>query len=139
MHSKKKGNIGQFAVGLSLVKLGFSVFTEEGDISKIDMIAEKNNKLIKIQCKAITPDNGCIRVNLKKSGPNYKFRYKSDMFDYFGICDLEDHQIYLISSDVLQNHNNCINLRKVASKNNQKSKINMAADFLIDKVLADFN
>lgn len=139
MHSKKKGNIGQFAVGLSLAKLGFSVFTEEGDISKIDIIAEKNNKLIKIQCKAITPENGCIKVNLKKSGPNYKFRYTCDMFDYFGICDLEDHQVYLISSDILKDHKNGINLRKIHSKNNQKSKVNMASDFLIDKVLASFS
>ena len=136
MHSKKKGNIGQFAVSLSLAKLGYSVFTEEGDISKIDIIAEKNNQLLKIQCKAITPENGCLQLSLKKSGPNYKFHYTPEMFDYFGICDLEDYKVYLVSSAILQKNNNGLNLRKIPTKNNQKTKVHMASDFLIEKVLS---
>ena len=139
MHSKKKGNIGQFAIALSLSKLGYSVFTEEGDISKIDIIAEKNNQLIKIQCKAITPENGCLRLSLKKSGPNYKFKYTCDMFDFFGICDLEDHQTYLIPSNILKKNNHCLTLRKTIPKNNQKEKIHMASDFLIEKILLHTN
>lgn len=135
MHSKKKGNIGQFGVGLALSKLGYSVFTEEGDISKIDLIAEKNNLLLKIQCKAVTPINGVLKVPLKKSGPNYQFRYNSKMFDYFGIYDLEDNKVYLLSSKILNDHNTCLNLRKIKSKNNQTSGIKYAEDFLIEKIL----
>lgn len=45
MHAKIKGNIGQFATCLVLSTMGFSVFTEEGDISKIDIIAEKTTNL----------------------------------------------------------------------------------------------
>jgi hypothetical protein len=135
MHSKRKGNIGQFAVGLALTKLGYSVFTEEGDISKIDIIAEKNGKLLKIQCKAITPTGGCIKIPLKKSGPNYQFYYNADMFDYFGAYDLEDDKVYLVSSEILKQNNTLLNLRKTNSKNNQKTKVNMAEDYEIEKVL----
>lgn len=135
MHSKKKGNIGQFGVGLALSKMGYSIFTEEGDISKIDLIAEKNNFLLKIQCKAITPTNGTLRVHLKKSGPNYKFAYKPSMFDYFGIYDLEDGKVYLISSKILEDHSNCLTLRKVKSKNNQSYGVKYADDFIVEKVL----
>jgi len=135
MHSKRKGNIGQFGVGLALTKLGYSVFTEEGDISKIDLIAEKDGKLIKIQAKSITPVNGQIPIPLKKSGPNYQFYYDADMFDYFAIYDLEDGKVYLVSSDILKTHNTQFNLRKNPPKNNQEHSINMARDYLIDKVL----
>ncbi len=137
MHSKKKGNIGQFGVGLALSKLGYSVFTEEGDISKIDLIAEKNNNLLKIQCKAVTPCGGCIKVYLKKSGPNYQFKYNPKMFDYFGVYDLEDNLAYLIPSSVLENHNHQFCLRKAKVKNNQSSGINYASDYLLEKILLE--
>ena len=137
MHSKRKGNIGQFAVGLALTKLGYSVFTEEGDISKIDIIAEKNGCLIKIQCKAVTPCDGCIKIPLKKNGPNYTFYYDSKMFDYFGAYDLEDDKVYLVASSILSTNNTLFNLRKDKPKNNQRGKINLASDYLIEKILAD--
>lgn len=135
MHSKRKGNIGQFAVGLALTKLGYSIFTEEGDISKIDLIAEKGGRLIKIQVKAVTPIDGCIRLSLKKSGPNYQFSYNQDMFDYFGVYDLEDDKVYLVSSEILKKNNSLFNLRKEYAKNNQNNKVHYASDYEIDKVL----
>jgi hypothetical protein len=137
MHSKRKGNIGQFAVALELSKLGYSVFTEEGDISKIDLIAEKDGKLIKIQSKAITPTDGKLVVPLKKSGPNYSFIYEQGIFDYFAAVDLEDKKVYLIPDTVLANHNSSFILRKTPSKNNQTKNVNDAADFLLEKVLTN--
>lgn len=136
MHSKRKGNIGQFAIGLALTKLGYSVFTEEGDISKIDIIAEKEGKLIRIQSKAITPTDNKLILNLKKSGPNYKFKYEHGVFDYFGIYDLEDGNVYLVPDSVLLENNNTFNLRKTQPKNNQISGIHTASDYLIEKVLS---
>ena len=136
MHSKRKGNIGQFAVALELSKLGYSVFTEEGDISKIDLIAEKNGELIKIQSKAITPTDGKLVVPLKKNGPNYSFVYKQGVFDYFAAVDLEDKKVYLIPDTVLANHNSSFILRKTQPKNNQTSGVHMASDYLIEKVLS---
>jgi hypothetical protein len=136
MHSKRKGNIGQFAVGLALTKLGYSVFTEEGDISKIDIIAEKDGKLLRIQSKAITPVDNRLILNLKKSGPNYKFHYECGMFDYFGIYDLEDGNVYLVPDSILSENNNTFNLRKTPSKNNQTSGVHMASDYLIEKMLS---
>lgn len=135
MHSKRKGNIGQFAIGLELTRLGYSVFTEEGDISKIDIIAEKGGQLIRIQSKAITPVNNKLILNLKKSGPNYKFQYECGMFDYFGIYDLEDGNVYLVPDSVLSENTNAFILRKTPAKNNQVSGIHMASDYLIKKML----
>lgn len=138
MHSKIKGNAGQFAIATCLAENGFSVFTEEGDISKIDIIAEKNNRLIRIQCKAITPTNGCIRLVLKKSGPNYSFYYSQSMFDYFGVYDLVNKQCYFVPSSILLSNSSCLTLRLDNVKNNQKEKIRYASEFLISGFLRDY-
>jgi len=138
MHSKIKGNIGQFAASLALAQLGFSVFSEEGDISKIDLVAEKNGKLLRFQCKAITPVSGCLRLPLRKSGPGYKFTYQPDMFDYFAICDLSDGCVYAVKSDVLRKTVNTLTLRKQPSKNGQAKNVHAAADYAINKVFAGY-
>jgi hypothetical protein len=137
MHSKRKGNIGSFGVGLELTKLGYSVFTEEGDISKIDMIAEKDGNLLRIQVKGITPVNNKLILELTKSGPNYSFKYELGQFDYFAIWDLEDHKAYLVPASVLENHSKAFVLRKTAPKNNQTKNINNAEDFLLEKTLTN--
>ncbi len=133
MHSKRKGNIGSFGVGLELAKLGYSIFTEEGDISKIDMIAEKDGTILKIQCKAITPKDDCLVLELQKAGPNYRFKYQTGLFDYFAIWDLEHHKAYLIPDSVLKTHNKAFKLRLV-SYNNHKS--NMASNYELTKILS---
>jgi hypothetical protein len=137
MHSKRKGNVGQLATGLALSKLGYSVFTEEGDISKIDLIAEKDGKILKIQSKAITPKNNTLQLVLTKAGPNYKFKYKQGMFDYFSVVDLVDGNVYLISSSILASHSSSFIMRKQKSKNNQTNGVNLASDYLIEKVLGE--
>ena len=138
MHSKIKGNIGQFAISAALARLGFSVFSEEGDISKIDLVAEKNGKLLRLQCKAVTPVVGCLRLPLKKSGPGYKFAYTADMFDYFAVCDLSDGSVYAVASSVLKDTGHVLTLRKTAAKNNQTKHIRIAANYEISKVLKDW-
>ena len=43
-HSKQKGNLGFSATLKEIHKLGYNVFTEIGDYSKIDMIVEYKRK-----------------------------------------------------------------------------------------------
>lgn len=135
MHTKHKGNAGQFAVALALSKLGYSVFTEEGDISKIDLIAEKSGKILRFQCKAITPVSDCLRLPLKKTGPNYCFHYNASLFDYFGLYDLSDGSVYAVPATILKTTRSNFSLRKTTPKNNQSRKINYAADYTLSKVL----
>ena len=72
---------------------------------------------------------------MKKSGPNYQFKYQSDHFDYFGIYDLEDGQVYLVPSEVLKQNKSAINLRKEKPKNNQNKLIHLASDYALEKIL----
>lgn len=137
MHTKRKGNIGQFAVGLALAKLGYSIFTEEGDISRIDLIAERNGKLLRFQCKAITPVDECIRIPLKKTGPNYCFYYSQKMFDYFGVYDLSDGGVYAVPATILQQTRHNLSLRKTPAKNNQTKHTHMAATYELSAILKE--
>jgi hypothetical protein len=133
MHSKRKGNIGSFGIGLELAKLGYSIFTEEGDISKIDIIAEKEGTIIRIQSKAITPKDDCLVLELQKCGPNYRFKYEVGFFDYFGIWDLTNHKAYLVPSTILVDHNKAFKLRLISNNNH---KVNMASDYCLNKILS---
>lgn len=138
MHSKKKGNVGQLATAFCLSKLGFSVFLEAGDISKIDLIAEKNGKIITFQCKAITIKRGQLEVPLRKCGPNYSVKYKEEQFDFFSVYDLINERLYLLPSKVLRDHDTSFCLRVDFPKNRQYKKLNLAEDYLAERILRDF-
>lgn len=137
MHSKRKGNIGALKVGLEFSKQGYSVFYENGDISKIDLIAENNGKLIRVQVKSITPINGAIKLAFKKDGPNYSFYYDLETFDFFAIYDLVNDKVYLIRTKEYLNHKAII-LRISPSKNSQVKRINDATNYLFERVLRDY-
>ena len=138
MHTKKKGNIGQFAAALTLSQFGFSVFTEEGDISTIDLIAEKNGRLYRFQCKAIMPVDGKLTLSLVKSGLNYRRKYKIEEIDFFSLYDLQTNLIYFIPSNVLNSNSSQFVLRLDKPKNNMKKGINNAVDYLPDRILRDY-
>jgi hypothetical protein len=135
MHSKSKGNIGQFYAAAKLAELEFAVFTEEGDNSKVDIIGVKDNIILRFQVKAVTPKNNTLALMLKKSGPNYKFKYKEEMFDYFIVVDLISFKVYAVSSEVLRTHQDTFTIRLVAAKNKQSCNTNEADDYLMEKVL----
>lgn len=139
MHSKLKGNIGQNAVVLALSKCGFNIFSELGDLSKIDLIVELNQKLIKIQVKAATPKNGVISLYLKKSGPNYQFKYHQDDCDFFALVNLLTFEVALINSKILLSHDTSLILRLEKTINNQTKNIRYFKDFTnIEKILRDY-
>lgn len=129
MHAKQKGNIGELAVGYDLTKNGYNVFTELGDLSKIDLIAEKDNKLYKIQVKASKLYQGTLYLRSDKSGPNYKHKYSVKEVDIFALYSLETgHIAYINAKWFLENQNN-ISIRILPSKNKQQCKINYQKDF----------
>lgn len=136
MHSKMKGNIAESAVIFALTKAGCNIFKELGDLSKVDLIAEFNGKIITIQVKGKTPKNGVLQLPLKKSGPNYSFHYQAGQFHYFALCNLLTGEVALIDSNILKTHGSCLNLRITQTKNNQKLKTHDFYDFVdIPKIL----
>jgi len=129
MHSKTKGNIAEAAVALALSKMGCNVFRELGDLSKIDLIAEFNRKIVTFQVKGVTPKNGVVVLNLIKSGHNYISAYEMGQFDFFAVCNLTTMEIAWVPSKILLSNKFVMFLRCEKTKNKQITKTHMFSDF----------
>jgi len=129
MHAKQKGNVAASATTLILNQLDYHVFAELGDLSRIDLIAEKDSRLIKIQVKGITPKNGRLELCFTKSGPNYTFCYKPSDFDIFAVCNLNTLEVAWIPSWIIDSQRT-ISLRVEKSKNNQLKGVNLFSDYM---------
>jgi hypothetical protein len=92
MHTKCKGGIGELAVAKNLMLQGFAVFTELGDLSRVDLIAIKGTTTVRLQVKYRAAKNNVVEVAGRKSGPNYSYEYSVDDVDVFAVyCpDVDD-------------------------------------------------
>lgn len=129
MHSKSKGTIGELSIATDLAKQGFFVFKELGDLSKIDLIAEKETKLYKIQIKAVTEKEGKVRVPSRKSGPHYNFRYTKEMVNIFAVYVLNHNEIFYIAAKELCKTRSGLTFRYSTTKNGQSKKVKFWADY----------
>jgi hypothetical protein len=134
MHTKRKGNVGELRVALQLSGMGYSVFKEIGDISRIDLIAEVGKALLRIQVKYITRKNGCYTFVSKKFGPGYRFSYDVEDVDVFALyCAEDDVVAWVFSRDFIVDGKPChLTLRSplFPSKNNQECKLRRLEDFM---------
>lgn len=103
MHKKTKGNIGETAAALFLMKRGYEVFTELGDSSKIDLIVPYNGRCITIQVKAVVSSDGVrFKSKLRSSGPGYSYTYTSDDVDILCVYELTSETITWIAVTELE-------------------------------------
>ena len=139
-HSKQKGNLGFSATLKEIHKLGYNVFSEIGDYSKIDMIVEYNSRLIKIQVKYAKEKNGIAALSLRKSGPNgYRYLYKVSDIDIFSVYLPDQDKVLFIPAKLACKNKNSFVIRYKESKNLQKSKIHYLNEFIdLDRILRDF-
>lgn len=129
MHSKQKGNIGELAIATDLAKRGYSVFTESGDLSKVDLIALVGSKAVRLQIKALTSVDGVLKLLTYKTGPNYQFRYSREDFDILGVYCLDTEHILYVGTHELLANGRSFSVRLRAAKNNQVEKTRMWHDF----------
>lgn len=119
MHSKMKGNIGEIAVAKTLSLLGYAVFKELGDLSKVDLITLVNNRPIKIQVKSSKLTNGAAHLSRRKCGPGYKFKYQKDQVDIFALYIPEKDIVIFVDQFELLAFEAEMVIRIEKSKNNQ--------------------
>ena len=134
LHSKTKGNVGELRVAADLAARGYAVFTELGDSSKIDLIADTGKKLLRIQVKTqADTSKGTIHVPTRSSGPGYSYYYTPDDIDYFAVYALDRDEIcYIQVSEMPINksgNRTGMILRFDKPKNNQTKGINMVENF----------
>lgn len=129
MHNKQKGNIGEAATALFLLKKGYPVFTELGDLSRVDLLTIINDKCYKIQVKnaARETNNGSFTFSTFKSGPNYSYRYKKEDVDIFAVYISSIDELIFIGWNDLKG--DTLNIRFKKSLNNQNKNINWYEDY----------
>lgn len=133
MHTKAKGNVGELAVAKDLTARGYSVFVELGDLSKIDLIAVKEEKLIRIQVKTVwDSSDGAVGITSKSSGPGYKYYYTSRDIDIIAVYVADrDDIIYanIAEIDGSQEGKHGKVLRYTPTKNNQTKGVLMVEEY----------
>lgn len=129
-HSKQKGNLGYSSTIKELHKLGLNVFVELGDNSRIDLIVELNNKLIKIQVKYATEIDGIVILPLKKSGPNgYRYTYTDNDVDVFSVYLPTLDKVIFVPSKIACKNKVAFKIRIAPPKNGQKKGTHLISEF----------
>ncbi len=85
MNSKQQGAIGVAQAVAHFTSLGYAVFTPISDVSRFDLVVEKDTKLYKVEVKTTTRANG--EVSLRTLGGNQSWSgvvKKMSSFD----CDI---------------------------------------------------
>lgn len=136
MHNKIKGTIGEAKILHDLLEKEFRVFTEFGDLSKIDLIAEKDNKLFRFQVKAYHSKNGVVNLERRKRGPNYKFVYQEKDVDIFAVYVLDKDLIFYVSSEDLCSAKTQLSFRIDPPKKKQTKNIRYLKDYTLEKALS---
>lgn len=120
MDSKIKGEIGNHKIIADFLEKGYNVYIPVGDNSSVDLIIEKNNKILKIQCKYKNMNKkGVLRIKVHGSNQNGKKtrNYIKDKIDYIVIYCPELNKIYYVPFSFFKKYTDMFVLRVKKPKN----------------------
>ena len=138
----KKGTLGEIAVSKELLKLGYDIFVELGNASKIDLIVlDKEFKTHKLQIKSVASKNDIVTVYSLKTclNPKYNSIYTVKQVNIFAVYVIDKDFVFYITAEELLRNGKCSKFRLSDSKNGQKKLVRYAADYLdFEKALRDY-
>ena len=130
------GNLGEAKVLAKFVELGIQVYLPFGDGSVVDLIAEFNGKLNRIQIKSTEKDSDgalvfsiCSTV-VRSGGELQKHIYSSEEIDYFALYSSITDEVYLLPIQEAPTKKFSLRYKEPYS-----SKSHKAEDYLITKIL----
>lgn len=128
-----KGAIGERLVVADLLRRGFEVFVSAADNSRSDVVVLVKDKVVRIQVKTSSEQNGVVKLSLRKCclNPKYNYTYRKGDFDVFALVIAETGQIAYISLAVALKCGSVLNLRTAPAKNNQKRNTRSFSDFSV--------
>lgn len=102
LHPRDAGKIGELAVILQLKQSGYTVFTEVGDNSPVDLIVlTDTGRSLTSQVKSCSSSSGKAELSLRKAGPHgylRKYRDEKVRVDFFALNVHDTGQIAYISA-----------------------------------------
>ena len=137
-----KGTLGEIAVCKDLLRLGYSVFLEFGNHSKVDLIVlDENFNTIKIQIKAVKSMNESVSVYSLKTclNPKYNSVYTIEQVDVFAVCIIDKDLVFYVSAKEILKNGKSSKFRFSSSKNGQKKFVRYVDDYVnFKKALRDY-
>ena len=137
----KVGTLGEIAVCKELFRLGYNVFVEFGNHSKVDLVVlDESYIAFKIQIKTTISRDDVVSVYSIKNclNPKYNSTYTTHQVDIFAIYVVDrDLVFYVTAMEILQN-GKCSKFRLSEPKNGQKKFVRFVKDYLnFKKALRD--
>jgi uncharacterized pyridoxamine 5'-phosphate oxidase family protein len=137
----KKGTLGEIAVCKELLKLGFEVFIEFGNHSKVDLVViDENYICYKIQIKATYSKNETAEVYSTKNclNPKYNSTYQKRQVDVFAVYVIDKDIVFYVSAKEVLKNGKSSKFRFTPSRNGQKINVRYVKDYLdFKKALRD--
>lgn len=123
--SKQKGDVGEAAILLDLLKRGYKVAKPIGEDWRCDLIILRDNNLEKVQVKYVKLKNGSIIIPNRSGNKLYSVK---DV-DWIAVYEPIDGKCYYIPSSVFGIKKGVLSIRVAKPKNNQNQNILWAKDF----------
>lgn len=138
----QKGTLGEIAVCKELFKLGYSVFVEFGNHSKVDLIVlDEEYKTYKLQIKATKSRNEIVEVYSIKNclNPKYNSTYSTKQVDIFAVYIIDKDLVFYVSANELLQNGKVSKFRLSESKNGQRKFVRYVKDYLnFERALRDY-
>lgn len=102
LHTKRLGTQGELIVCEDLLRRGFDIYTSIGDYSKIDIIAIKDDQIVRLQVKSVVDSStGVFSVSASKIANKGRVFYAENDFDYLAACLLDKKIVAYIPLSLL--------------------------------------
>ena len=130
-HTKNKGDLGVLKAQLDLYEKGYLILTPHTEHSPFDLVAYKDRNFLRVQVKYRASRNGKIAVPFMtcwtdRNGTHTQDYDKNEVDVMCVYCPDTDKCYYIDPNDCSKT----FVLRLVPSKNNQKTGVNLAEDYL---------
>ena len=140
-HPKDVGDLSTLAIILALKDAGHSVLLPFGENTRYDLAIEVNGSLHRVQCKTGRLSRGAVYFRTASSyyhhpRPKMPAKHYHGEVDFFAVYCPETKGVYLIPIVDLAVESGA-SLRIDPSRNNQRRRIRMAADYEIARVTTE--
>lgn len=128
--TKIKGDLGQAMIMADALKRGYKVALPIGEDWRYDLIVEKDQNLLKIQCKYAESNKGVIKVRCETHDGRSYYKYRQEDLDFIAVYDKVTDKCYYINRTYLHSGRSSLSLRTQKTRNGQTKGTYSAEDFI---------
>lgn len=133
LSTNQKGAIAETAIAAKAVRLGIDVYRPVAEGGRYDLIFGVGDRLLKVQCKwaPLLGDVVCVRLQTSRRGRGGKLihrSYQETEIDAVAAYCQDRDECYFLPGPMVWNRRE-IYLRTRPARNNQRARVNFAADY----------